>query len=68
MKKLVFTALAVICFSGVVNAKQPAKNVAVAMSCMQLYMEIYDMMTDLGASSSDAHEFASDCYGGCIAN
>ena len=67
MKKRIMTALAIVALSASANAKQ-AKVTTVNMFCMGLYLEIYDMMIDLGATTAEAQEFAGDSYGGCISN
>ena len=64
MKKRIMTALAVVALSTLTNAKQTTSTMN--MSCMGLYLEIYDMMVDLGATTTEAQEFAVDSYGACI--
>ena len=66
MKKLFFTAIAIIAFSGVsIAGTIQEKDEAIVRSCMQVYMETYDAFVEAGLSSEASGE-ASSAYGDCL--
>ena len=66
MKKLFFTAIAIIAFSGISMAGTiQGKDEAIVGSCMQVYVETYDAFVEAGLSSEASTE-ASAAYGECL--
>lgn len=68
MKKLLFTALAVVAFSGGAMAKtEEVKEVVVlAGSCDAVCHLAYDLARSEGASHDNADRYADMCYANCM--
>ena len=66
MKKLFFTAIAIIAFSGVsIAGTIQEKDEAVIGSCMQVYAETYQDFVDAGFPGEASSEAAA-AYGECL--
>ena len=69
MKKLFFTAVAMIAFSGVSMANTiEEKKEVVLVSCMEVAMNTYREMEIAGLGEEECQTEANAAYGECISN
>ena len=68
MKKLVFTAIAMIAFSGasMANTIEVKEEVVRRASCMQVSIEVYNELREAGVGTEEAQIEANAAYGECL--